>query len=80
MVRDTHFKYWHFNGMPDVLFDLSEDPQELYNVAEDAEYTEVVQTYRLKLMDWRMSNEDVSRVAWTYERRPGFGKNPFTKD
>jgi arylsulfatase A-like enzyme len=78
MVRDTHFKYWHFNGMPDVLFDLNKDPQELYNVAEDPAYAEVIQTYRLKLMDWRMANEDVSRVSWAYNRRPGFGANPFS--
>jgi len=78
MVRDTHFKYWHFNGMPDVLFDLNRDPQELYNVAEDPAYAEMIQTYRLKLMDWRMANEDVSRVSWTYNRRPGFGTNPFS--
>jgi arylsulfatase A-like enzyme len=77
MVRDTEFNYWHFNGVPDVLFDLKKDPKELRNVAEDPAYSEVVQRYRVKLMDWRMTNEDVSRVAWTYERRPGFSRNPF---
>jgi len=77
MVRDDRFKYWHFNGMPDVLFDLEKDPCELRNVAEDARYAGVIQDLRVRLMDWRMSNEDVSRVAWTYERRPGFGRNPF---
>lgn len=77
MVRDARFKYWHFNGMPDVLFDLEKDPKELHNVAEDAAYTDVIHACRLKLMDWRMSTEDVSRVAWTYARRPGFGRNPF---
>ena len=77
MVRDNHYKYWHFNGMPDVLFDLNKDPHELHNVAEDPAYRDVIQAYRLKLIDWRMSHEDVSRTAWTYGRRPGFGRNPF---
>jgi arylsulfatase A-like enzyme len=77
MVRDTRFKYWHFNGMPDVLFDLVADPKELHNVADRPEYAGVINEYRLELLDWRMSNEDVSRVSWTYERRPGFGNNPF---
>ena len=77
MVRDRAFKYWHFNGVPDVLFDLQNDPQERCNVASDPAYASVVQHYLLKLIDWRMANEDVSRVAWTYERRPDFGQNPF---
>lgn len=78
MVRDGRFKYWHFNGMPDVLFDLERDPGELRNVAGDPRYAEEVRDLRVRLMDWRMSNEDVSRVAWTYARRPGFGRDPFT--
>ena len=77
MVRDDRFKYWRFNGMPDVLFDLEADPGELRNVAGGPHYAGVVQDLRERLMDWRMSNEDVSRVAWTYGRRPGFGRNPF---
>lgn len=77
MVRDRDFKLWHFNGLPDVLFDLREDPLERHNRAADPAYREVVQRYLLKLIDWRMSCEDVSRVAWTYERRPNFGPNPF---
>jgi len=77
MVRDDRFKYWRFNGMPDVLFDLERDPGELRNVAGDPRYADAVRDLRERLMDWRMSNEDVSRVAWTYARRPGFGREPF---
>jgi hypothetical protein len=32
---------------------------------------------RPKLLDWRMSTEDNTRIGWTYERRPRFGMNPF---
>jgi len=77
MVRNNRFKYWHFNGMPDVLFDLEADPGELRNVVDEPRYAVDVHALQLKLMDWRMSNEDVSRVSWTYGRRPGFGPNPF---
>ena len=78
MVRDHDFKFWHFNGgLPDVLFDLRQDPKERKNVAADPKYQGAVQRSLLKLINWRMSNEDISRVAWTYERRPGFGPNPF---
>ena len=79
VIRTKRYTYWkrlRTTG-ENVLFDLEKDPKELHNVAEDASYNEIIQTYRLKLMDWRMSNEDVSRVSWTYDRRPGFGRNPF---
>ncbi len=66
MVRDRNIKYWHLNGLPDVLFDLQNDPLELHNRADDPEYEDVVQKYLLKLIDWRMSTEDPSRISWTY--------------
>ena len=77
MIRDREVNYVHFNGLPDVLYDLQKDPTELRNVAGDTRYQEVVERYRLKLLDWRMSMEDDSRIGWTYERRPRFGMNPF---
>jgi arylsulfatase A-like enzyme len=66
MIRDRQIKYWHFNGLPDVLFDLEKDPGELRNRADDPAYRDVVQEYLEKLIDWRMSTEDPSRISWTY--------------
>ena len=77
MIRDQEFNYVHFNGLPDILYDLEADPCELRNVVTDSRYREVVESYRLKLLDWRMSTEDNTRIGWTYERRPKFGMNPF---
>ena len=77
MIRDREFNYVRFNGLPDILYDLQKDPQELHNVADVPQYLEVVEQYRLKLLDWRMSTEDNSRIGWTYRRRPRFGMNPF---
>ena len=77
LIRDEEFNYAHFNALPDVLYDLRQDPQELHNVAAESDYREVIESYRLKLLDWRMSTEDNTRVGWTYQRRPKFGMNPF---
>ena len=77
MIRDREFKYVHFNALPELLYDLQEDPQEWYNLARDSEYRGVIERYRVKLLDWRMSTEDNSRIGWTYQRRPRFGLNPF---
>ncbi len=40
-LRDEHFKYVHFAGLPPLLFDLSRDPQERENRAEDPAYATV---------------------------------------
>lgn len=63
MVRDERFKYVHFNALPAMLYDLQNDPDELNNLADDEEYKELVQHYRLKLLEWRQSTEDNSRGA-----------------
>ena len=78
LVRDKKFKYVFFNALPDILYDLTKDPQEFHNVAGNPDYKDVVEEYRKKLLVWRMSNEDNSRIGWTYGVRPKFGANPFT--
>ena len=77
MTRDDDFKYVFFNGLPDILYDLKKDPNEFYNVAGNPEYKDAVDKYREKLLVWRMSNEDNTRVGWVYQQRPRFGRNPF---
>lgn len=61
MVRDAEFKYVHFNGLPDMLFDLRTDPNEFANIAQNPAYKEVIHTYRERLLDWRQRTEDDSR-------------------
>ncbi|MFO7320373.1 MAG: alkaline phosphatase family protein [Chloroflexota bacterium] len=61
MVRDRHYKYVHFAGLPDMLFDLRADPDELHNLAGDSEYKEVVEAYKTKLLEWRQRTEDNRR-------------------
>jgi arylsulfatase A-like enzyme len=64
MVRDERFKYVRFNGLPDMLFDLHEDPHELNNLAGDPDYREVIHAYTTRLVDWRQTTEDNSRGAY----------------
>jgi len=77
IIRDNDFKYIFFNGLPDILYDLQKDPNEFFNVADKPEYKDAVNKYREKMLIWRMSNEDNSRIGWVYKQRPKFGKNPF---
>lgn len=78
MVRDDSFKYIHFNGLPNMLFDLEKDPKELHNVAEQPHYQKVVTEYQRRLLEWRQSYEDNSRGGWLENRlsRSGVGELP----
>jgi arylsulfatase A-like enzyme len=61
MVRDSRYKYIHFNALPDMLFDLEADPDELQDLIEKPEMKEVIYEYMTRLIDWRQSTEDDSR-------------------
>ncbi|MDI3323860.1 alkaline phosphatase family protein [Pontibacterium granulatum] len=56
-VRDEYFKYVHFAGLPNALYDLSKDPNELNNVAADPAYQDVLLRYSQKLLSWRVSHD-----------------------
>lgn len=56
--RGTRYKYVHFAGLPPLLFDLAEDPQETRNLAELPEYREVTLRCAQDLLSWRMAHAD----------------------
>lgn len=56
-LRDLHFKYVHFTGLPPALYNLELDPDELHNIAEQPQYQQVLLQYAQKLLSWRMQNE-----------------------
>lgn len=58
VVRDSHYKYIHFAAMPDLLFDIKNDPEELHNLADDPSYSAVMLKYVKKLLSWRMRNDE----------------------
>jgi arylsulfatase A-like enzyme len=63
MVRSREWKYVHDPmGDIDELYDLRQDPWELYNVAEEPAYQDVVHAMRLRLLDWSIGTEDARPV------------------
>ncbi|MGA1200009.1 MAG: sulfatase [Candidatus Latescibacterota bacterium] len=63
MVRTKTWKYVHDPmGDKDELYDLANDPWELYNVIDDATHINVLADLRLKLADWSIETEDAKPV------------------
>ncbi len=58
VVRSRTYKYVHFSGMPPLLFDLTQDPGELVNRADDPAYGPVRIEMAEKLLSWRASHLD----------------------
>ncbi len=58
VIRDERYKYVHFAGLPPLLFDLQQDPDELHNVVEDVNYQAVRVTMAEKLLAWRSRHLD----------------------
>ena len=71
MVRDHRYKYVIFGeeSMPDLLFDLQEDPGEFTNAAERPESTGLITEYGRRLARWRIRNEDLRMERWTQQYR-----------
>lgn len=64
VIRDAHFKYVHFAGLPPLLFDLAKDPMELSNVAADGAYAATRLAYAEKLLSLRAQHLDQT-LAYT---------------
>jgi arylsulfatase A-like enzyme len=58
VIRDDHYKYVHFTALPPLFFDLSNDPDELHNLAGNPAYTKLVLKYAQKMLSWRMVNDE----------------------
>lgn len=65
VIRDDHFKYVHFAGLPPVLFDLKKDMGELENRAEDPDYLKIRLAYAEKLLTLRARHLDQTLAATT---------------
>ena len=63
MVRTAEWKYVHDQmGDRDELYDLVNDPWELYNVVDNADHRDVIADLQLKLADWSIRTEDARPV------------------
>jgi arylsulfatase A-like enzyme len=58
VIRDTRYKYVHFSSLPPLFFDLTRDPFEFDNRADDPNYARLVLAYAQKMLSWRMHHED----------------------
>lgn len=65
VVRDSAFKYVHFNALPPLLFDLRDDPSETVNRAEDPAYAMVRLRYAEKLLSLRARHLDQTLALTT---------------
>ena len=66
VIRDDRYKYVHFADLPELLFDLRNDPGELNNIAPDnprlvAEYAKQLLSWRMQTTDKTLSHMQISR-------------------
>jgi len=54
VIQDAHYKYVHFQSLPPLFFDLTEDPGEFHNLARDPAYHDRMLSYAGKMLSWRM--------------------------
>jgi choline-sulfatase len=54
MIKRDQLKYQAYPGMPEVLFDLGNDPLELVNVVDEANYGEAVGAFRQRLAEFKL--------------------------
>ena len=52
VIRDASSKYVHFPGLPEVFFDLADDPRESVNLASDPRYRSRIEDAARKLQSW----------------------------
>lgn len=76
VIRGERYKYVHFAGLPPLLFDLHEDPDELHDRAADPAYRGIVLECAQQMLSWRMRHDDqtLTHLALTREgvvARPG---------
>lgn len=56
--RGERYKYVHFAGLPPLLFDLEDDPNELHDRADDPACRDIRLACAEELLSWRATNFD----------------------
>lgn len=57
VLRDQDYKYVHFAGLPALLFDVKNDPNETVDLASDPAHQKTLLHYAQAMMSWRMQHE-----------------------
>jgi arylsulfatase A-like enzyme len=58
VVQDAHYKYVHFAALPPLFFDLTADPDQFVNLANDPAYASLILTYAQKALSWRLTHAE----------------------
>ena len=64
VVQDEKHKYVHFDALPPLFFDLSEDPDQFVNRAADPGCAPAALAYAQKMLSWRMRNAERNLTAY----------------
>ena len=58
VIQNDQYKYVHFAALPPLFFDLTKDPSQLHNVAQDPSYTLELLKMTQKMLDWKLLHAD----------------------
>lgn len=58
VVQDERYKYVHFAALPPLFFDLTRDPHQFENLAEDPAHAALVKDYAQKALSKRMRHAE----------------------
>jgi hypothetical protein len=58
VIQNDQYKYVHFAALPPLFFDLTTDPSQLHNVAQDPSYTLELLKMTQKMLDWKLLHAD----------------------
>jgi arylsulfatase A-like enzyme len=58
VIQDEDWKYVHFSGLPALLFNLADDPNQFTNLAEDPACAEVLADYAQRALSHRMRHAE----------------------
>lgn len=65
VIQDTRYKYVHFDALPPLFFDLTADPGQFHNLADDPAYASRVLTYAQKMLSWRLQHADRTLTGYS---------------
>lgn len=65
VIRDEKYKYVHFDALPALFYDLTDDPHQFQNRANDPAYAAKVLEYAQKMLSWRLRFADRTLTAYT---------------
>ena len=65
VIQDTQYKYVHFDALPALFFDLTADPGQFTNLADNPAYAARMLTYAQKMLSWRLRYADRTLTGYS---------------